>query len=167
MSSEFPRRHREISIPTPLRGYEEMGGLLTRLTGVLVGPEQHISLGRRIHSEAQILVIVIIERNKPKCLDDRLCRNLSRVQHLGHAVHRAILSLERHFDKITFLECSRHVQKAAGQRNSLQPGFCAVAVIQLYKRKNGLAKLNARGTVLRIGLGEMGHGPIFRDTPPL
>ena len=51
--------------------------------------EEAISLDRGVHGKGQRAVVHVIQCDKAKCLQNRVCRDLPRMQHFRHAMHRA------------------------------------------------------------------------------
>jgi hypothetical protein len=119
--------------------------------------EEVISVNRGVHSEGQGAVVRVIQRHKAECLQDGVCRDLPRMQHLRHATHRAGCGLERDLDQITFLDRLGQLQEAAIHGNDLEFGFGTLAVFQLHKGRSKVSELNSRRAVMGMRLGELGH----------
>ena len=76
------------------------------------------------------MVVVILKGHETEWLQYAICHFAQRGENLGHAVHRACLSLKGNFDEITLSQRLGHLKQAASHGNSLEFTFSAAAVFE-------------------------------------
>lgn len=119
--------------------------------------QQQVALGGRCDGKRECLVVGVVQCHEAKALQDGIGRDLPRMQHLRHAVHRARKRLERDLNQIAFGKRFGQLQKAAIHRYGLDSCFRALSVFQFDKCRSEISKLDSRRTVGRVRLGEVGH----------
>jgi len=102
-------------------------------------------------------MVVILDRDKTKRLQNAVESLAHRSKHLGHAVHRPSLRLKRQFDERSAPQRTLQMQEPAGHGNGLEVSFCAPAVFQTNRSQATVAKLDPGGAPRRVRLGEVGH----------
>ena len=78
-------------------------------------------------------MIVIVERDESKRLQDSVGRDPPGVQHFRHAMHGAGLGLEGNLNEVPFAEWAGQIQETSGDGNGLKFGFGALAVFQFHQ----------------------------------
>jgi hypothetical protein len=118
---------------------------------------QKVLVHAGIEGVAQRAMIVVLERDEAKGLQNSVLGFARRLQNLCHGFHCARFRLDGDFDQIALLQCSGQSQHAASLGNGLQFRSRASPIIQFDDDRDCAAKLNSLGTMLRMGLGEVCH----------
>ena len=104
-------------------------------------------------------MIFVFDGDETERLQHAIERLAHGAQNFGHAVHRAGLGLERDFDKVALHQRLRQTQQSTRGRDSLQPGFCAAAVLKPDRSQDRISELDTGSTPRGVRLGEVGHMP--------
>jgi hypothetical protein len=102
-------------------------------------------------------VIFVAQGNEAERLITRALKLARRVQHFGHAVDRARLSVECDFDEISGGEFMLQLQQSAGHGDGLEFCACPLAAVGHHCGRNRSMELYTGRTLVDIGLGEVGH----------
>ena len=84
----------------------------------------------RFNQVVELLMVIVVERDEAKWLENHIGPATHRFEHLGHALHVAGLRFECDLDEVAFGERLAYLQEAASRRDGLQLGLGALAVTE-------------------------------------
>jgi hypothetical protein len=128
------------------------------LTGAQAG-EGLVANGLNHH--AQMLVSVILKRDKSERLIDASRASAQRIQHFGHTVYVTGMGLKFDFDEIALGDRHRQLQQTSGRGNHLKAALGTDPVAQLNESRRGL-EFYTDSTVSGVALGIVCHQHHYR-----
>src|SRR5579863_8037229 len=148
------------AVPRPELQYPGSEPLTARLNswrGKLAGAQaQKAAVGSGFHHRAELLMVVVIERDETEGLENAALTFSHWLQHFGHALHVAGLRLEGDFDEVSLGERPLQLQQAAGDGDQMDVSHGPLSVAEFDFCRGG-CKLNSSSTMGRVGLGIMCH----------